>query len=402
MEKTLAIILAGGAGERLSPLTLHTAKPAVPFGGIYRIIDFTLSNCLNSGLRRVFVMTQYKSLDLTRHIRDGWSIFSGEIGEFIETMPPMKRMHDDWYLGTADAVYQNIESIEAEDPDSVLILSADHIYKMNYGEMTEWHRQQKADITIATIQIPPEESSRFGVTQINPSYRIIGFEEKPQHGHPARSPFDPSMVSASMGIYLFNTGILLDALRADANDQDSTHDFGRDILPRLIHQHKVSAYDFHDLNAKCVRYWRDVGTLDAYYDANLDLVSVIPEFNLYDKSWPIRTNPPMYPPAKFVFAQEGNRMGVAIDSIVAPGVIVSGARVQRSVISPGVRVNSYSAIDDSILLSNAEIGRHCHLRRTIVCPNAKVLEGTRAGFDAEQDRARGYTVTESGITVIAD
>lgn len=401
MEKTIAILLAGGAGERLSPLTRHTAKPAVPFGGIYRIIDFTLSNCLNSGLRRVFVMTQYKSLDLTRHIRDGWSIFSGEIGEFIETMPPMKRMHDDWYLGTADAVYQNIESIEAEDPDNVLILSADHIYKMNYREMTEWHRQQKADITIATIQIPPEESSRFGVAQIDPSYRIIGFEEKPKHGHPARSPFDPTMVSASMGIYLFSTRILLDALRTDAADPDSSHDFGKDILPKLIHQHKVTAYDFHDLNAKRVRYWRDVGTLDAYYDANLDLVSVIPEFNLYDKAWPIRTNPPMYPPAKFVFAQEGNRMGVAIDSIVAPGVIVSGGRVQRSVLSPGVRVNSYSAIDDSILLSNAEIGRHCHLRRTIVCPNAKVPEGTRAGFDASQDRAKGFTVTETGITVIA-
>jgi glucose-1-phosphate adenylyltransferase len=400
MDKTLAILLAGGAGERLGPLTRHTAKPAVPFGGIYRIIDFTLSNCLNSGLRRIFVMTQYKSLELTRHIRDGWSIFSGEIGEFIETMPPMKRMHDDWYLGTADAVYQNIESIEAEDPDHVLILSADHIYKMDYGEMSAWHTRHKADITIATIQIPPEESGRFGVAQIDPTYRIVGFEEKPKHGHPARSPFDPSMVSASMGIYLFNTRILLEALRVDAADADSSHDFGKDILPKLIHQHKVVAYDFHDLNAKRVRYWRDVGTLDSYYDANLDLVSVIPEFNLYDKGWPMRTNPPMYPPAKFVFAQEGNRMGVAIDSIVSPGVIISGGRLQRSVLSPGVRVNSYSAIDDSILLSNAEIGRHCHLKRTIVCPNAKVLEGTRVGFDPEEDKARGYTVTDSGITVI--
>ncbi|WP_035958794.1 glucose-1-phosphate adenylyltransferase [Bryobacter aggregatus] len=401
MDKILAILLAGGAGERLSPLTRNTAKPAVPFGGIYRIIDFTLSNCLNSGLRQIYIMTQYKSLDLTRHIRDGWAIFSGEIGEFIETMPPMKRMHDDWYLGTADAVYQNIESIEAEAPESVLILSADHIYKMNYSEMRDWHRRQQADITIATIQIAPEEAGRFGVAQINPSYRIIGFEEKPAHGHPARSPFDPSMVSASMGIYLFNTKILLDALRTDAADPHSSHDFGKDILPKLIHQHKVSAYDFHDLNAKRVRYWRDVGTLDAYYDANIDLVSVIPEFNLYDKAWPIRTNPPMYPPAKFVLAYEGTRMGVAIDSVVAPGVIVSGARVQRSVLSPGVRVNSYTAIDDSILLSNAEIGRHCHLRRTIVCPNVRIPEGTRSGFDRTEDLARGYTVTESGITVIA-
>lgn len=282
MDRTLAILLASGAGERLSPLTRQTAKPAVPFGGIYRIIDFTRSNCLNSGLRRIFVMTQYKSLELTRHIRDGWSIFSGEIGEYIETMPPIKRMHDDWYLGTADAVYQNIESIEAEAPDQVLILSADHIYKMNYGEMTDWHKQQKADITIATIQITPEEAGRFGVAQINPTYRIVGFEEKPTHGHPARSPFDPTMVSASMGIYLFNTHILLDALRMDTPDPNSSHDFGKDILPRLIRHRKVVAYDFHDLNAERVRYWRDVGTLDAYYDANLDLISVTPEFNLYD------------------------------------------------------------------------------------------------------------------------
>jgi glucose-1-phosphate adenylyltransferase len=400
LERTLAILLAGGAGERLFPLTRHTAKPAVPFGGIYRIIDFTLSNCLNSGLRRIFVLTQYKSLELSRHLRDGWSLFSGEIGEFIEAMPPMKRMHEDWYLGTADAVYQNIESIEAEMPDHVLILSGDHIYKMNYGEMSLWHRQHKADITIATIQIPPADASRFGVAHISPSYRILGFEEKPRHDHPARSPFDPTMVSASMGIYLFNTSILLAALREDAADPNSSHDFGKDILPRLISRHNVVAYDFHDLNAKKVRYWRDVGTLDAYYDANLDLVSVTPEFNLYDRAWPLRTNPPMYPPAKFVFAQEGNRMGVAIDSIVSPGVIISGGRVQRSVLSPGVRVNSYSAIDDSILLHNAYIGRHCHLRRVIVCSNARIPEGTRAGFDPVADQAAGYTVTETGITVL--
>lgn len=272
---------------------------------------------------------------------------------------------------------------------------------MNYGEMTNWHQRQNADITIATIQIAPAEAGRFGVAQIDPTYRIIGFEEKPQHDHPARSPFDPTMVSASMGIYLFNTNILLEALRTDAADPDSSHDFGKDILPRLLKQHKVVAYDFHDLNAKCVRYWRDVGTLDAYYEANMDLVSVTPEFNLYDKAWPIRTNPPMYPPAKFVFAQEGNRMGVAVDSIVAPGVIVSGGRVQKSVLSPGVRVNSYSAIDDCILLNSAEIGRNSQLRRVIVCPNVKLPEGTRAGFDPVADRAAGYAVTESGITVIA-
>ncbi len=400
MEKVLAILLAGGAGERLSPLTRDTAKPAVPFGGIYRIIDFTLSNCVNSGLRRVFVLTQYKSLELTRHIRDGWSIFPSALGEFIETIPPMKRMHDDWYLGTADAVYQNIESIEAEAPDRVLILSGDHIYKMDYGEMQDWHTQHDAAVTIATIQISPEEASRFGITQIDSQYRIRGFEEKPKHDHPTRSPFDPMMVSASMGIYLFKTKVLLDALREDAADPNSSHDFGKNVLPRLIGQVKVVAYDFHDLNAKRVRYWRDVGTLDAYYEANMDLVSVVPEFNLYDTSWPIRTLPPMYPPAKFVFAQEGNRMGVGIDSIVSPGVIVSGGRVQKSVLSPGVRVNSYTNIEDSILLPGVEVGRYSQLRKVIVCAGAILPEGTKIGFDAEADAAKGYARTEDGVTIV--
>jgi glucose-1-phosphate adenylyltransferase len=401
MEKVLAILLAGGAGERLSPLTRDTAKPAVPFGGIYRIIDFTLSNCVNSGVRRVFVLTQYKSLELTRHIRDGWSIFPGALGEFIETIPPMKRMHDDWYLGTADAVYQNIDSIVAEAPDRVLILSGDHIYKMDYGEMQDWHAQHDADITIATIQIAPEEASRFGVAQIDAQYRIRGFEEKPKHDHPARSPFDPMMVSASMGIYLFRTQVLLDALRADASDPASSHDFGKDILPKLIRHHKVIAYDFHDLNAKRVRYWRDVGTLDAYYEANLDLVAVVPEFNLYDRAWPIRTLPPMFPPAKFVFAQEGNRMGVGIDSIVSPGVIVSGGRVQKSVLSPGVRVNSYTSIEDSILLPGVEVGRYSQLKKVIVCAGTILPEGTRIGFDEEEDKAHGYARTEEGVVIVS-
>ncbi len=400
MEKVLAILLAGGAGERLSPLTRNTAKPAVPFGGIYRIIDFTLSNCVNSGLRRVFVLTQYKSLDLTRHIRDGWSIFPSALGEFIEVVPPMKRMHDDWYLGTADAVYQNIESIEAEAPDRVLILSGDHIYKMNYREMQDWHTQHNADVTIATIQIDPSEATRFGVAQIDSRYRILGFEEKPKHDHPARSPFDPMMVSASMGIYLFKSSVLQQALREDAADPNSSHDFGKDILPKLIHQVKVVAYDFHDLNAKRVRYWRDVGTLDAYYEANMDLVSVVPEFNLYDTAWPIRTLPPMYPPAKFVFAQEGNRMGVGIDSIVSPGVIVSGGRVQKSVLSPGVRVNSYTSIDDAILLPGVEIGRYSQLKKVIVCSGTILPEGTKIGFDPEADAEKGYARTEDGVTIV--
>jgi glucose-1-phosphate adenylyltransferase len=263
MENVLAILLAGGAGERLYPLTRDTAKPAVPFGGAYRIIDFSLSNCINSDLRRILVLTQYKSLDLIRHLRDGWNILSAELGEYIEVLPPMKRVSDDWYQGTADAVFQNFQSIEAEAPKLTLILAADHIYKMNYREMLDWHRQHNADITIATIQLPPSEACRFGITEIGADYRVVGFEEKPQHGHPAPSRFDPNMVSASMGIYLFNTDLLLEALHEDSQQAESAHDFGKDVIPRILSKARVIAYDFRDLNAKQSRYWRDVGTLDA-------------------------------------------------------------------------------------------------------------------------------------------
>ena len=326
MQNVLAILLAGGAGERLFPLTRDTAKPAVSFGGTYRIIDFTLSNCINSDVRRMFILTQYKALELIRHLRSAWSFLPGEMSEFIEVIPPMKRVHEDWYLGTADAVYQNLESVEVENPRQVLILSGDHIYKMNYLEMVQWHARYNADVTIATLQIPPAEATRFGITEIDRDYSIRGFEEKPQHGNPVRSVFNPDMVSASMGIYIFERKVLTDALIEDAADPDSAHDFGKDVLPRCIGRHRVIAYDFRDLNGKTARYWRDVGTLDAYYEANMDLVSVTPEFNLYDEGWPIRTRPVQQPPAKFVFAQEGRRMGVAIDSIVSPGCIVSGGR----------------------------------------------------------------------------
>ena len=400
MQNVLAILLAGGAGERLSPLTLNTAKPAVPFGGTYRIIDFTLSNCLNSGVRKIFVLTQYKSLELTRHVREGWSIFRSELNEFIEVIPPMKRVHEDWYLGTADAVYQNIESILIEAPELVLILSGDHIYKMDYQEMMAWHKSHRADVTIATIQIPPEEAGRFGVASIDSRYRIHGFEEQPKHGNPIRSAFNPDMISASMGIYVFNTRVLLEALREDAADPNSAHDFGRNLLPKWTSRADVMAYDFRDLNAKTVRYWRDVGTLDAYYEANMDLVSVSPEFNLYDERWPIRTALYQQPPAKFVFASEGRRMGVALDSIVSPGAIISGGRVIHSVLSPGVRVNSYSVIDSSILLTKAVVGRFSRIQRAIVPANVVLPESTVIGFDLESDRAKGYTITESGIVVV--
>ncbi len=400
MQNVLAILLAGGAGERLYPLTLYTAKPAVSFGGTYRIIDFTLSNCLNSDIRKILVLTQYKSLELARHLRDGWSIFATEIGEYIEVIPPMKRIHEDWYLGTADAVYQNVESIAAASPEMVLILSGDHIYKMDYHEMIAWHRHHGADITIATIQVNPSEAPRFGIADIDEQHRVRGFEEKPQHGSPVRSIFNSEMVSASMGIYVFNTQVLIDALLENASRPDTSHDFAKDILPGWVDRGNVVAYDFHDLNDKTARYWRDVGTLDSYFDANMDLVAVTPEFNLYDQRWPMRTRVVQAPPAKFVFASEGRRTGVALDSIVSNGCIISGGRVLRSVLSPGVRVNSYCEINSCILMDHVEIGRESRLQRTIVPAHVKIPEKTVIGFDAEADTAAGYTVTESGIVVV--
>jgi len=401
MHNVLAVLLAGGAGERLFPLTRHTAKPAVSFGGMYRIIDFTLSNCINSDVRRIFILTQYKALELIRHLRGGWYFLPGEVGEFIEVMPPMKRVHEDWYLGTADAVYQNHESIELERPEQILILSGDHVYKMNYGEMIDWHHRHNADITIATLQVLPEEANRFGIVQIEPDFRITGFEEKPKHGNPTRSAFNPEMVSASMGVYVFQPDVLKRVLTEDADDPNSSHDFGKNVLPRAVSQYRVVGYDFRDPNQKGARYWRDVGTLDAYYDANMDLVAVTPEFNLYDERWPIRTHLVQQPPAKFVFAQEGRRMGVAIDSIVSSGCIVSGGRVIHSVLSPGVRVNSYCEIDGSILLSKAQIGRYSRIQRAIIDERVNVPESSVIGFDAEADRAAGYHVTESGVVVVS-
>jgi glucose-1-phosphate adenylyltransferase len=402
MENVLAILMAGGAGERLNPLTQNTAKPAVPFGGIYRIIDFTLSNCINSDVRRIIVLTQYKALELIRHLRDGWTILSPELGEYIEVIPAMKRIRDDWYLGTADAVFQNIQSISAENPQHTLILAADHIYKMNYHEMVEWHREHQAEITIGTIQVAPEEAPRFGVVEIDAAHRVVGFEEKPQHGNAVRSAFNPGMVSISMGVYLFDTPVLLRVLMEDAEDPNSSHDFGRDVIPKWIHKARVIAYDYIDLNDKTVKYWRDVGTLEAYYEANMDLVAVVPELNLYDKRWPIHTHLLQQPPAKFVFAQEGRRMGVAIDSIVSGGCIISGGRVVRSVLSPGVRINSYCEVESSILMHEAEVGRYSRIRRAIIGPGVKLPESTVIGYDSQEDRAKGWYVTDSGIVVVTN
>ncbi len=398
MKDTLGVLLAGGAGERLYPLTRDRAKPAVTFGGIYRIIDVTLSNCINSDLRKVHILTQYKALSLNRHIREGWSnLVSRHLGEFIEILPPMKRVSDNWYLGTADAVYQNIYSIGSEQPRRVLVLSGDHIYKMNYELMLQQHVDAGADVTLATILIDPSETSRFGVVEIDREGRIVGFLEKPQQTD-IRSPYNPRMVSGSMGVYLFNTDVLLPILLKDAEDPNSSHDFGHDILPRIVDEYRVYSFNFVDENKKEALYWRDVGTLEAYYEANMDMVSVSPVFNLYDKEWPIRTHQRQYPPAKFVFAEPGRR-GEAVDSIVSMGCIVSGGAVKNSLLSPDVRVNSYAEVDSSIVFSHVNIGRHCRIRRAIIDRDVHIPEGTVIGYDPQADK-QNYFVTESGITVV--
>jgi glucose-1-phosphate adenylyltransferase len=398
MKDTLGILLAGGAGERLYPLTRDRAKPAVIFGGNYRIIDVTLSNCVNSDLRRVYILTQYKALSLNRHIREGWgSVVAVELGEFIEILPPMKRVSENWYLGTADAVYQNIYSIGSEEPKHVLILSGDHIYKMNYQLMLDQHIAAKADVTLATILVDPSESSRFGVLEIDRNGKITGFEEKPVITK-MRSPYNPEMVSGSMGVYLFNTDVLLPVLLKDAEDAGSSHDFGKDILPRILDQYQVYSYNFIDENQKEALYWRDVGTLEAYYEANMDLVAVSPVFNLYDKHWPIRTTQRQYPPAKFVFAEK-ERMGAALDSIVCPGCILSGGIARNSVLSPDVRINSFAEVDSSIIFPHVNVGRHCRIRRAIIDRDVHIPEGAIIGFDPDED-AKNYLVTETGITVV--
>jgi len=399
MQRVLCVLLAGGAGERLYPLTRNRAKPAVPFGGMYRIIDVTLSNCINSGLRKIIILTQYKSLSLNRHIRLGWNILSTELGEFIEILPPMQRVSENWYLGTADAVYQNIYSILTEDPEHVLILAADHIYKMDYALMLEHHLDSGADVTVGTIRVPPDEAYRFGVVRVGSDGQIVGFAEKPR-GPLLDAISDGGPVHASMGIYLFRTSALIATLRQDAENPESSHDFGRNILPSILGEYRVFSYPFLDKNRKEQPYWEDVGTLDTYYEANMDLVSVSPVFNLYDAEWPIRTLQEQHPPVKFVFAQEGNRMGVALDSIVSNGCIISGGRVVQSVLSPRVRINSYSEVHCSILFTGVDVGRHCRLRRCIVDRGLQIPPNTHIGYDLEKDRERGFTVTDSGIVVV--
>ena len=396
MREALGVLLAGGQGERLWPLTRDRAKPAVPFGAVYRIIDITLSNCLNSDLRRVFVLTQYKALSLNRHVRRGWSSLMGH-GDFMEVLPPQMRVSTHWYQGTADAVYQNIYSIGSEASNYVFILSGDHIYKMNYRKMLDQHRDSGAEVTCATLEMDVEEAARrFGVIETDQNWRIIGFEEKPAKPKPSR--IHPGKVNASMGVYIFNTQLLVPILIADAEDTQSSHDFGKDIIPKILGKHRVFAYNFRDENKKETSYWRDVGTIDAYYEANMDLVAVSPVFNLYDKGWPLHTWQQQYPPAKFVFA-DPDRMGIALDSIVAGGSIVSGGRVKGSVLGYDVRVNSYCDVEDSIIFNHVSVGRHSRIRRAIIDRHVSLPEGTVIGYDAEADRKR-YQITDDGVVIV--
>ncbi|HTG00491.1 MAG TPA: glucose-1-phosphate adenylyltransferase [Nitrospirota bacterium] len=395
----LAMILAGGKGERLHPLTIHRAKPAVPFGGIYRIIDFTLSNCINSGIRKIAVLPQYKSLSLDKHLRLAWNFFSGELNEYIISVPPQQRVGEKWYQGTADAIYQNIYMIEKDAPAKILVLAGDHIYKMDYSEMLRFHEKKKADATVAAIETPIKHAASFGVVQVDDDFRICGFEEKPRHPKPI--PGRPDMAFASMGIYLFNTSTVIEHLKTDAL-QDTAHDFGKNIIPQMMRSARVYAYNFKDENKKEAKYWRDVGTIDAYWEANMDLASVDPLLNLYDGDWPIRTYQGQAPPAKFVFAQEkkGGRLGIALDSIVSHGCIISGGRVQNSVLSPNVRINSFSDVRESILMENVNIGRHCRIRKAIIDKDVVIPPETEIGYDRDKDRET-YFVTPSGIVVIA-
>jgi len=391
--------MAGGRGERLLPLTKHRAKPAVPFGGLYRIIDLTLSNCINSGLRKIHVLIQYKSHSLQTHLRNGWNIFDSELGEFIDVIPAQQRIGDHWYLGTADAIYQNIYAIEQEQPDDVLILAGDHIYKMDYAEMLEVHRARRADVTVGVIEMERTQAAgQFGIVEVDAEGRVVGFEEKPDAPKPI--PGDPGCTFVSMGIYCFNRAFLERTLMEDAERVDSTHDFGRDVIPHVARCARVMAYNFQDENKKGAKYWRDIGTLDAYYEANMDLVQVSPQFNLYDRDWPIRTYQEQWPPAKTVFAdEETGRIGKVRDSLVSHGCIISGGLVQRCVLSPDVRINSFAVVEDSILMEHVQVGRYAKVRRAILDKDVVIPQHAEIGYNLDEDRRR-FHVTESGIVVV--
>ncbi|MBI5692703.1 MAG: glucose-1-phosphate adenylyltransferase [Verrucomicrobia bacterium] len=397
MKSVFAVLLAGGEGTRLHPLTKHRAKPAVTFGGIYRLIDFPLSNCINSGVRKIGVLMQTKSTSLNRHLHLAWNIYRPELGEYIYSIHPTLSRDGDLFHGTADAVFQNLRVI-GSDISEVLILAADHIYKMDYSAMVRHHREHGADTTVAVIKVDRSEAHQFGIVQTTPEGRIVGFREKPRLGDPA--PGEPTTALASMGVYVFGRDVLLEALSPDAMAAGEV-DFGKNILPKLIHDRRVMAYDFVDENKKLSVYWRDVGTIEAFYDANMDLVGVDPIFNLYDRAWPLHTHQSPEPPAKFVFADDypGGRCGKALDSVVSPGCIVSGGVVRRCVLSPKVCVHSWAQVDDSVLMDGVEVGRHCKIRRAIIDKGVAIPPRTIIGYNEAEDRRR-FTVTESGIVVI--
>ncbi|MCX5698135.1 MAG: glucose-1-phosphate adenylyltransferase [Candidatus Omnitrophica bacterium] len=400
MRKVLTFIMAGGKGERLLPLTRDRTKPAVPFGGIYRIIDFTLSNCINSGMRKIYILTQYKSASLQRHIRLGWNFLPSELGQFIELLPAQQRIGDSWYLGTADAIYQNLYTLEMDRPDEVLILAGDHIYKMNYYSMIDVHREQNADLTVGVVEIEKSKSKHLGVVEADAQGRVTGFQEKPVN--PKTIPGKPDKIYGSMGIYVFNQTVLMRELLEDAKNSKSSHDFGKDIVPQMLKKGmKIVAYNFLDKD-KGQEYWRDIGTIDAYYEANMELIQVNPTFNLYDQEWLIRTFQEQYPPVKTVHSgdKEEGRVGLVLDSIVSEGCVVSGGRVQRSILSPNVRINSFSEVYDSILMESVQVGRHAKIKRAIIDKDVSIPQGMVIGFNLEEDKKR-FFVSASGIVVVA-
>ena len=399
-KNTYALVLAGGRGSRLKNLTEWRAKPAVPFGGKFRIVDFPLSNCVNSGIRRIGVATQYKSHSLIRHIQRGWSFLDGRFQEFVDILPASQRTtEENWYLGTADAVYQNLDILRAYGPDYILVLAGDHIYKMDYGKVLAYHAAKNADMTVACLEVPREEATAFGVMGVNDDWRVTDFIEKP--ANPPSIPGRPDMALASMGIYVFNAPFLYEQLARDTLSPDSSHDFGKDLIPHLVPRYRVYAQRFQD---SCVGmnenrpYWRDVGTVDAYWEANVDLVHVTPELSLYDQVWPIWTYQEQLPPAKFVFDDEGRR-GQALDSMVSGGCIISGSSVRRSLLFSNVLVHSFCTIEDAVILPDVEISRHVRLRRVVIDKGCMLPEGFQAGYNPDEDRRR-FHVTEKGITLV--